>query len=242
MTHSLRAATIGALVLSSVASAQTESAPSAWPVGCQVPYTFANDGDNTVGVTPCVPGIFDDQGQSLAPLPCPQILAILEPGDAYTTYWFPVDGQGDPLPAGTYHFGPGGPPIELGGTTAGLAALGDPTRGEARGFELCAPAQADETYVLLASGSSDFGIPFCAGSIVLPLDPDLIFLTSLQFPPNFQNFVGVLDAEGRASAAFDVPANPNLAGLDLSFAYLVLDFTTPCGFADVSPAVETTIL
>jgi hypothetical protein len=71
----------------------------------------------------------------------------------------------------------------------------------------------------LAFGNT--GFPFLGS--VIPLDPDVLFMTATNLP----GFVGVLPSEGYRSLTLDLP-NPNpLSGLPAFAAHIVLNLTTP---------------
>ncbi|MEM7307343.1 MAG: hypothetical protein AAF682_11765 [Planctomycetota bacterium] len=90
--------------------------------------------------------------------------------------------------------------------------------------------QAGDLYIVLgsAAGTSP-GTPL--GSVVVPLNIDTVTTLTVnsanQAP--FVDTLGSLDADGIASAAIDVAAgvlDPALAGLNLDFAYVVVDVVT----------------
>ena len=106
--------------------------------------------------------------------------------------------------------------------TAGLTA------GGVQSFELEAGAEhAGLPYLFLGTlAGTDPGLPLDPAT-VLPLNPDaytLALLGSLGAP--LAGGSGVLDAAGRAAASFTLPQglSPNLLGLVLHHAYVVLDF------------------
>ncbi|MEM7310229.1 MAG: hypothetical protein AAF682_26375 [Planctomycetota bacterium] len=72
------------------------------------------------------------------------------------------------------------------------------------------------------SGTSP-GLP--VGALQAPLNPDAYFALSIQAPaPLFEGTVGLLDAQGKATARVNIAAgtDPSLAGLELHHAYLAL--------------------
>lgn len=87
------------------------------------------------------------------------------------------------------------------------------------------PAFANRTYLMLGSFSGTApGIVISAG-VKLPLNFDSYFnhLLLTTNPPVLQNHIGVLDAQGKATATYVNPANlrPTLIGLQFSHAYLL---------------------
>jgi choice-of-anchor B domain-containing protein len=108
--------------------------------------------------------------------------------------------------------------------------------GGAQDFDLDAgPGLAQAVYLLLASGSgTDPGLPLAPG-VELPLVPDAFTdfsLTSANSGP-YTASLGLLDAEGRATAALALPPGtlPELAGLTLFHAFVTLDGQGVAGFA-----------
>lgn len=87
-------------------------------------------------------------------------------------------------------------------------------------------AHAGAPYVLLGSFSGTTPGAAVPGG-TLPLNPDAWLLFTLSNPNNvvLSNNVGLLDAAGRAQAAFTLPPTspPSLAGLVVHHAYAVLD-------------------
>ena len=120
----------------------------------------------------------------------------------------------------------GGTPYSLTASPAQLSL----TNGGTQSFELDAGVEwAGDLYVLLgsASGTSP-GFP--VDSAVVPLNPsDLWFVFTLlhaNTPPLSQS-LGLLDAEGKASASLTIPpaAPPELEALTLNHAFVVLDLS-----------------
>ncbi len=86
------------------------------------------------------------------------------------------------------------------------------------------PLQAQQGYLLLASLSGTSPGLDVAPGMVLPINLDSLFVTSLQLvnTPIFVNSLGVLDNQGRTRAAFvaPLPVLQWLRGRRISFAYL----------------------
>jgi len=60
-------------------------------------------------------------------------------------------------------------------------------------------------------------------------------LTVLSAPPGiFQNYAGVLDAQGQAKAAIKIPNLPSLKGIRIYTAFVTLQATAPSGVANIS--------
>jgi hypothetical protein len=120
---------------------------------------------------------------------------------------------------------PQGPSLLTDGGQVSLSA------GGAQGFQLGAcTSHAGDVYVFAgtASGPSP---GFALGGVAVPLNLDAYFLfttSNLGAPPLVAG-LGILDASGRAEAAFQLPAGvlqPALAGVVLHHAYAVLDGAT----------------
>jgi len=94
-------------------------------------------------------------------------------------------------------------------------------------------------YLMAASLSRAPGIPI--DSRVVPLTPDALFAASLVLPTIFQNFAGVLDPCGRASAILAVPKIPALRGLRVFLAAVVIDGAAPSGIGQISQAYGATV-
>jgi hypothetical protein len=135
---------------------------------------------------------------------------------------------GDPGPHGkayVFDLDPEGPSLVTDGSDVSLSA------GGAQSFQLGAcPAHAGDIYVFAgsASGTSP-GFAFAGKSVPLNADAYLVFTASNLGAPPLVGGLGLLDASGRADAAFQLPAGvlqPALAGVVLHHAYAVLDGTT----------------
>jgi len=85
------------------------------------------------------------------------------------------------------------------------------------------PSYANRKYILLGSASgTNPGLPLPGGQ-VLPINWDQLTTICIMFlnTPNFQNFSGVLDQDGRKTALLDIgkPPEATMIGAILSFAY-----------------------
>jgi hypothetical protein len=83
--------------------------------------------------------------------------------------------------------------------------------------------RAAKTYVLTGSlsGTSP-GLPLPGGQVTLPLNPDIFtyVIIGLANTPNFKDFVGVLDNQGKATASLTLGVMPTeIAGFSLHLAY-----------------------
>ena len=86
-------------------------------------------------------------------------------------------------------------------------------------FELDAGiSQAGRYYVMLGSvNGSEPGTPLPKGGPLLPINWDPV--TNLLLDASLPGFAGTLDNQGQATITLPVPAAPDLAGLELTFAY-----------------------
>ena len=85
------------------------------------------------------------------------------------------------------------------------------------------PSRAGAIHWLMAAFAEAPAITL-PGGIVLGLAPDALFFATLDpANPLLGNFLGNLDAQGRATASFLVPPIPGLTGLDLHFSGIVVD-------------------
>jgi hypothetical protein len=121
-------------------------------------------------------------------------------------------------------------------TSTSPARIGNPA-----GYRLAVPGDAGLVYCAAASLGSSPGIPFPDGR-VLPLQPDALFLVSAcANNAIFSGFIGVLDANGVANFAVNIPNIGGLVGIPYSVAAVTTDVTAPSGFSIVSNAVTQTI-
>ena len=61
-------------------------------------------------------------------------------------------------------------------------------------------------------------------------------------PSVFQNYLGFLDAEGRSSATLAIPNIPDLVGVELQNAFLVLDPAASSFVGMISNTVQVEII
>ncbi len=221
--------------------------PPQAPIGCPVSISISNDSNQGFWMGVCPWQVLKGSTPVFSPI-CIQIAKLLSPGETFSTEWHQNDDFGNPVPPGKYTvrvFLPTGIQqdhlVQIGGTDAGMAALGIPKIGTTRNYQLCSPLDPNGFYLVLASGSNTTGIPTCGGTV--PLDADDILLTSVSDPTIFQNSFGNLDGNGRSDAmALAIPPLPSLVGLDLVFAFIVIDFTDPfCGIRRISAPLKLQI-
>jgi hypothetical protein len=95
-------------------------------------------------------------------------------------------------------------------------------------FAIDNPPWAGQIYYILVGASGrtpGFRLPSPPSVINVDLNPDSLTIAAALSPllPPFANFAGVLDASGKANAAFSLPALPLLFGLDFQFAVVQYD-------------------
>ena len=121
--------------------------------------------------------------------------------------------------------------------------VGDSTLGNSFNLTISDPLDPNKQYLILAAFSSNLPIQLPDGRY-LYLAPDPLFFFTIFNPNNFylQNTYGTLDSNGKATAAINIPNDPNLSGLDLYFAFVVFDPMTPSGIGRISHTIKTTIV
>ncbi|MBN2490125.1 MAG: hypothetical protein JXQ29_04680 [Planctomycetes bacterium] len=110
------------------------------------------------------------------------------------------------------------------------------------------------TLTFLLSAAADGGLPYQLGSSLgngpIPIDArklelsvdSLLTLSVLGLAPAvFQNYAGVLDAQGAGKAALHIPNLPALKGIRIYTAFVTLLGTAPSGVASISNTFLFTI-
>jgi hypothetical protein len=120
-----------------------------------------------------------------------------------------------------------------------LWGLNAPSVGGLLNLSVRFAAHPRKPYVVAASFSPRPGIPV-AGRVI-PLYPDDLFRATFALPQVFVHFVGLLDAQGRASPYVLVPKHMSLQGLRFFFAAVVIDSAAPGGIAAVSQEYGVTV-
>jgi sugar lactone lactonase YvrE len=120
-----------------------------------------------------------------------------------------------------------------------LWALNTPTPGARLFLSVRFASHPAMPYVAAASFFSRPGIPVDTRRI--PINPDDLFTMSVLLPQIFVNFVGVLDASGRAVPAIDIPKAAALRGLRFYLAAVVIDPRAPSSLAQISQRFGVTI-
>jgi len=121
-------------------------------------------------------------------------------------------------------------------TSTSPARIGNPA-----GYRLAVPGDGGLVYCAAASFGTSPGIPLPDGR-VLPLQVDALFLISAcANNAIFSGFIGVLDGNGVANFAVNIPNIMGLVGIPYSVAAVTTKVTAPSGFSIVSNAVTQTI-
>jgi len=148
-------------------------------------------------------------------------------------------GLGHPGYAFLFTLDPTGPSLLADASSVSLS------QGGSQGFQLGACLEHAGDLYFLAGSATGTSPGFAFGGLSVPLNPDVYFLHTLNHPaaPPLATSLGVLDAWGKGSASFSVPAGfePSLAGLTLNHAYAVLDAAT-LQLEAVSPAVPVALV
>jgi hypothetical protein len=121
-----------------------------------------------------------------------------------------------------------------------LIPTGRPRVGTSVTLDLRSPDDVGRAYVLGSSLRYWPGIRVDTRDI--PLDLDLLLGMSWGWPAVFQNYMGILDAQGRTLAYIHIPGAPALAGLKFYTAFVTIDPAAPSGIRGISNAVELTVV
>ena len=125
---------------------------------------------------------------------------------------------------------------------ADLQVIGVPRIGTTINFSVFDWAHPGNKYVLALSMGTSPGIPLGDGRVI-PLNPDMLFLLSLQSGQliGLRDYVGFMNEQGQGTSYWDIPNIPELNGVTLYAAFVVLDHTLPIPFASISNAVPITV-
>jgi hypothetical protein len=130
--------------------------------------------------------------------------------------------------------------VEVYVASAGLVGSGSGAPGTTITFTLTAPADGGLPYQM---GSSFGNGPIPIDTRRLELSPDALLVLSVTgvLPAVFQNYAGLLDAQGKAQAALAIPNAPALKGLRIYTAFVTLLASAPSGLASISNSFLFTI-
>ncbi|MBN2491244.1 MAG: hypothetical protein JXQ29_10400, partial [Planctomycetes bacterium] len=124
--------------------------------------------------------------------------------------------------------------------SASLTGSGAGTPGTAIDFVLSAPADGALPYQM-GSSLGNGPIPIDTRRLELSLDALLTLSVTGVLPAVFQNYAGVLDAQGAAKAALAIPNQPALKGVRIYTAFVTLLAAAPSGLASISNSFLFTI-
>jgi len=117
-----------------------------------------------------------------------------------------------------------GPTLSLGGTAR---------PGNTTPIQALSAADPGRIFVCPFALGTEPGLTL-PGAPRIPLNPDLLFALSLAGGAIFQGNIGNLDTGGRATINLALPSQPELSGLELYAALLVVDQQAPFGIKDTS--------
>jgi beta-propeller repeat-containing protein len=178
-------------------------------------------------------GVFNDVGYGIA------VDAV---GNAYVTGFTSSNEQTFPVLVGPDLTHNGGVSDAFVAKVVGtvLTGSGSPSPGGKVMLSFSSAADSGLRYQL---GSSFGNGPIMIGPWKLELSPDpmLVLSTSGAAPWIFQNYAGVLDAKGQATAGIQIPILPALKGTRIYTAFVTLKASAPYGIASVSNTFVFTI-
>ncbi len=123
-----------------------------------------------------------------------------------------------------------------------LALLGVPRIGMTVNLSVSDPLYPGRKSVLAMSLGTMPGIPLGDGRVI-PLNPDIIFLVSLQAPQwiGLRNNIMLLDSQGRGMAFWDIPRAQALINQTVFAAFIIVDHQQQPPIASISNAVSITM-
>ena len=126
---------------------------------------------------------------------------------------------------------------------ADLQSLGIPRIGTTVNFSISDWTHPGKKYILAMSLGTSPGIPLGDGRVI-PLNPGIVFLLSIQGPSliGLRNSINLLNEQGQGTTYWDIPNVPELNGVTVYAAFVVLDHTLPIPFASMSNAVPIQIV
>ncbi len=124
-----------------------------------------------------------------------------------------------------------------------LAVEGQPRIGTTINLFVSDPLRGGNKYALVMSLGTSPGITL-PDNRTIPLNPDIIFLLSLQAPSliGLSNNINFLDPQGRGISTWAIPNIPEIVNLTVYSAFVTIAHSLPMPIASISPAVAVTIL
>ena len=248
------------IMVAATASAQIMSAeispPSARP-GQPITLTVSPNQPVTLSTGCAATSIRDDiNGNHVTFYACPLILVNLAPCATYSQTWNQQDQFGNQVPPGTYwfevsYFTSAGSfqqewfcfRIEAANSNPPtLRSLGPLVQGTTTLFEIDSPSSAGSFYLVLASLTSNTGLPFGADRLCLDNDVVLAQTVPVPNPAAFINFQGFLDPSGFAGGiAVNMPSfPPGVSCIPFHTQAILVDLGL--GTAEVTNGITHTIL
>lgn len=226
--------------------------PDPAPIGCPLYGSVTNDTSLIMGIGGCPWRIVDQNGTEVFDADCLIQELLIGPLGTIDYAWDQRDSQGNQVAPGQYTFevltplGPMAESFQVGGVDAnlhvqGTAALGTDQIGfGGREIALAAPLDPGAPYLVLASATAGPGFPICGTTV--PLVQDTLFTDVLA-----QNLIpggfGFLDAQGCSlEPKLPIPDQPELVGIELQLAFVVLDFAASCSVVRSSPSLSAPIV
>ena len=130
--------------------------------------------------------------------------------------------------------------VEVYVASATLSGSGSGAPGTAIDFTLTSAADAGLPYQM-GSAFGNGPIPIDTRKLELSPDDLLVLSTGGSVPMIFQNYTGLLDAQGTAKAKLNIPNIPALKGVRIYTAFVILLATAPSGVSSISNSFMFTV-
>jgi len=224
--------------------------PKIAALGQQLRIVLDNRTTNPVGLpTPAPWSIHDSASQVVyAPITI-QIPVSLAPNQSMQWTWDQKDMNAAQVSPGIYEvrlrYFSGSNPVDLKTRftidSTVLNVAGTPRPGATVPFALSAPGAPGRVYQVALSFGASPGIPVAGGRLI-PLNLDHLLLASVTVgAPIFNQFLGMLDASGAATARLVVPNQGALIGVRFHAGFAAFDRAAPGGVLTFSDSVPLQI-
>jgi hypothetical protein len=220
--------------------------PQTAALGQPLQITLDNRTANTVGLPTPAPWSIHDSASKIVYAPITiQIPVSLPPNQSKSWTWDQKDMNAVQVRPGVYEvrvrYFSGSGPVDLKTRftidSAVLTAGSQPRPGVTVPLALSAPRAPGRAYHVALSFSTSPGIPLAGGRLI-PLSVDPLMLASIMVgPPIFNQFFGVLDGSGSATARLAVPNQGALIGVQFHAGFAAFDRAAPGGVLTFSDAV-----